>query len=654
MTILNNILKKNYILILICYNLEMSIINESFSKSNYYKNISIFELIKLILVSCLNWLANLPFGIIIPELLSALSEYGNNKIINNKYINNVFQILNININQINIFICILCMWFAARTIRYIAKSLFININFTVFSKVNQMTARFINQIPLSTYLMHKPGFIQGQIFNLDKNLGVVMHILFEHLLSELLFLVVSLITFLNTSFVLGGLLLLWSILHISLYIIVSQLYMKKHVTDQVITNSKRSGFYVEMCGSFFINKFYNLSDLLNKKVHEEYNLPYLRAGATFFSLNALLLLITGLFAILMIGVCGFGYLLKELLNGFLATSQFTALWMKSIWLFSYVFSTSEHLNTFISAIQTINTGIDFMQNNVSEKDNADAIVLSKEIQSIQCDNVEISYIINNNNDTTHNNTECDNTTNCKHDIKHVNTIQNKEKIIICENLNININQGEIITILGPSGCGKTTLLNLFSGLLKPNKGNVYVNSNNINDMNKQELVKRIVYITQTPILLDQTIEYNIKLGNQNITNEQLDDIVTLLELPSKQTHIGYNGNKLSGGQKQRLSIAIGLAKYNSAEFSKKMILADEIVSNLDIKMSYKVIEYLVKLAQLNQSILIFIDHTQISLKYSTQIILFERSDLQKANIISGTHEHLYNISDIYRDYCRKI
>ena len=176
-------------------------------------------------------------------------------------------------------------------------------------------------------------------------------------------------------------------------------------------------------------------------------------------------------------------------------------------------------------------------------------------------------------------------------------------------INLKINKGEAIGILGKSGSGKSTLLNILSGLLRPTKGNVIVDNNNINN-NFASWRKKIGYISQDFFLMDSSIAENIAFGisNKEIDFKKIEKCIEMAELNDfiLEQESGYNsiigekGSKISGGQKQRISIARAL--YNSPD----ILLLDEATSSLDLKTEDKILNTLKNLKE--QFTIIMISH----------------------------------------------
>ena len=195
---------------------------------------------------------------------------------------------------------------------------------------------------------------------------------------------------------------------------------------------------------------------------------------------------------------------------------------------------------------------------------------------------------------------------------------------VLENLDFKIKKGSKVGIIGRSGAGKSTLVDLILGLLKPQKGQIYVDDNKLNEV-VNSWQNKIGYIPQEIYLLDDSIKNNISFGieKENIKEElinnavkvaQLEDLV--FSLPNKlETIVGNRGIKLSGGEKQR--IAIARAVYNNPE----ILILDEATSALDIDNENKILDEINR--NLSDKTTIIISHRNNTVKNCDIIYVIE-------------------------------
>lgn len=153
---------------------------------------------------------------------------------------------------------------------------------------------------------------------------------------------------------------------------------------------------------------------------------------------------------------------------------------------------------------------------------------------------------------------------------------------VLNNISIDIEDGEIISILGPSGSGKTTLLNMILGLVNPDSGRILYNNTDITNIPMEKREFNIVF--QDYALFPNLNAYkNIVYGLRNkplISSEEVFEMIDLLDL---KPHLNKRIDQLSGGQKQRVALARTLV------MKPKILLLDEPLSALDgvIKESIK-------------------------------------------------------------------
>ncbi len=165
-------------------------------------------------------------------------------------------------------------------------------------------------------------------------------------------------------------------------------------------------------------------------------------------------------------------------------------------------------------------------------------------------------------------------------INNLNFSYNKEHQVI-NNLNLEVNKGEIVGLIGKSGCGKSTLLKLLLRFWKTNNS-IYLNDIEINDINTLSLKENIVLVSQSTYLFNKSIKENLLIAKPNATDEELVkacEYASIYEVINKlenkfDTVISAKHN-FSQGERQRLGLA--RAFLSDANF----ILLDEPTSNVD-------------------------------------------------------------------------
>lgn len=156
-------------------------------------------------------------------------------------------------------------------------------------------------------------------------------------------------------------------------------------------------------------------------------------------------------------------------------------------------------------------------------------------------------------------------------------------VTILKDINLEIEDGEIVSILGPSGCGKTTLLNLILGITDVDSGEIMFNGENLTHVPMEKRGFNIVfqdYALFPNLNVYQNITYGLRNKPNISTKEEVDDFIQLLGL---EEHLNKKIDQLSGGQKQRVALA------RTMVMKPKILLLDEPLSALDgvIKESIK-------------------------------------------------------------------
>lgn len=192
-----------------------------------------------------------------------------------------------------------------------------------------------------------------------------------------------------------------------------------------------------------------------------------------------------------------------------------------------------------------------------------------------------------------------------------------------DNISLSVNKGEFVAIVGASGSGKSTLLHLLGGVDRPTSGKIYIDGNEINNMNNVKLAifrrRQIGIVYQfynlIPIL---TVEENISLpcdldGNRP-DKERMDLILKSFGLFERRNHLP---NELSGGQQQRTSIARALIN------NPAILLADEPTGNLDSKSTEEIMSILkMSNRDFNQTIIMITHNLEIA-KEADRIITIQ-------------------------------
>lgn len=205
-----------------------------------------------------------------------------------------------------------------------------------------------------------------------------------------------------------------------------------------------------------------------------------------------------------------------------------------------------------------------------------------------------------------------------------------------KDLTFNVPERTVTALVGSSGSGKTTITNLLLRFWEPQAGCIRIGGVDIREMDYDYLLGKISVVMQNVILFSDTIANNIKVGNRNATQGEIEEAARramihdfIVSLPDGyETKIGENGLGLSGGQKQRLSIARAFLK------DAPILLLDEITSNVDPVNEYKIQQAMSVLIR-NRTVLVIAHHLQ-TIRNAHQIIVMDKGQLME----KGMHAEL--------------
>lgn len=194
-----------------------------------------------------------------------------------------------------------------------------------------------------------------------------------------------------------------------------------------------------------------------------------------------------------------------------------------------------------------------------------------------------------------------------------------------ENINMEVNQGEFLSVMGPSGCGKSTLLNIIGLLDKPTKGVVTIAGKDCNGMKDSELSHfrnaNLGFVFQSFHLIPSLdVAANIELPliyrkglSARQRRERVEQVLERLEMSHRIHHLP---SQLSGGQCQRVAIARAVVGQ------PKIVLADEPTGNLDSKMGAEVMELLHRLNKEDGTTIVMVTHNEAQALETDRIVRF--------------------------------
>ena len=182
------------------------------------------------------------------------------------------------------------------------------------------------------------------------------------------------------------------------------------------------------------------------------------------------------------------------------------------------------------------------------------------------------------------------------------------KRIILDNLNLQLNSGQILGLLGPNGVGKSTIFNIIIGFIKPDFGSIIINNNKVNNypIHQRTIKFKIGFVPQYGgFFHDLTVHENLKaiaeitISNKSYREEKINSLISKFEF---DPILDIKGNFLSGGQKKKLVIALALIA------DPKILLLDEPFAALDVMTIKTLQNIIVELQSINNISVILCDH----------------------------------------------
>ena len=201
---------------------------------------------------------------------------------------------------------------------------------------------------------------------------------------------------------------------------------------------------------------------------------------------------------------------------------------------------------------------------------------------------------------------------------------NEIETLALENVNLDVEKGEFVSIMGPSGCGKSTLLNIMGLLDAPSSGKIEINGTSVENMKDKELAafrnKTLGFVFQSFHLINSlNVIDNVELPllyRKMPAKERTRLAKEVLERVGLSHRMRHMPTQLSGGQCQRVAIARAIVG------NPEIILAEEPTGNLDSKMGAEVMELLHKLNKEDGRTIVMVTHNEEQAKQTSRTIRF--------------------------------
>lgn len=214
---------------------------------------------------------------------------------------------------------------------------------------------------------------------------------------------------------------------------------------------------------------------------------------------------------------------------------------------------------------------------------------------------------------------------------------------VVNNFNINVEKGELISILGPSGCGKTTTLRMIAGFIVPTSGEIFLSEERITDYPPE--IRPVSTVFQNYALfphltvyenIEYGLRYPLKVGKKLDKKEKKERTQKMINLVNLKGLENRRIDQLSGGQQQRVALARSLV------LEPKVLLLDEPLSNIDTKLRETVRNEIRKIQKELGITMIFVTHDQEeAMSISDRIIVMNEGNIEQI----GTPREIYTFPE---------
>lgn len=230
------------------------------------------------------------------------------------------------------------------------------------------------------------------------------------------------------------------------------------------------------------------------------------------------------------------------------------------------------------------------------------------------------------------------------DEKTINTIEESVKLhtlrkefgdtVAVDNIDLEVNPGELAVLLGPSGCGKTTTLRMIAGLEMPTSGTISIGNENITTLPPQERNLSMVfqsYALYPHLTVRENLEYPLRKMDLNKEDrmEKVDSVASTLGITE---HLDKEPDQLSGGQQQRVAVGRTIVR------EPRVFLMDEPLSNLDAKLRVKTRAELRELQQQLGVTTVYVTHDQEeAMSIGDRLVIMNNGTIEQV----GTPKEVY-------------
>lgn len=220
---------------------------------------------------------------------------------------------------------------------------------------------------------------------------------------------------------------------------------------------------------------------------------------------------------------------------------------------------------------------------------------------------------------------------------------------VLNNINFKVKENETLALVGHTGSGKSSIINLLMRFYDPDSGEILFDGVDTKTLNKQSMRSHMAIVLQDPYIYNGTLLYNIRLGSEDITEEEaIDALISvggemILERFENGIHeeLIESGSTLSLGERQLISFARALA------FKPTLLILDEATSNVDSE-TEQLVQNAMKVVSSNRTTVI-IAHRLSTIQHANNILLLDQGNI----VESGNHEELLKLGGKYQEMYHK-